>query len=114
MKTNKYKEGWIGIRAKRVGRAARALKRSGWMRTGGHAELNNRDGLDWLRPMKTREDFKSFDWAALANLGLNGVAFWFTDAQWGRSSGITGKQWRERAIVEAKFNAQWPNGRRVE
>ncbi len=108
---SKYQMGWFGIRASKMGRAARLLKNQGWIRTG-PAELNNRNAWNWIRPGQTSEDFNQRDWSDLANAGLEGIAIWFCDAQWGANAGITDVQWINRAIIESDFNSKWPNGRR--
>lgn len=111
MKQSKYKMGWIGIRASQIGRASKILKNEGWIRIG-HAELNNRNAFNWVRPVRTNEQFNTTDWTKLANAGLVGIGVWLCDAQWGKNSGITDVQWQNRAIIEADFNSKWPTGHR--
>jgi hypothetical protein len=90
-KPSPYRLGWIGIRHEKSGRASRLLRAQGWLRLG-HADLNNRNAFDWVRPTRTREEFRETDWRQIANLGLVGIAVWISDAQWGRDTGITDMQ----------------------
>lgn len=108
---SKYQMGWIGIRASKVGRSSKLLKKQGWMKLG-HADLNNRNGFNWVRPVQEEKDFINKNWSELANVGLEGIAIWFTDAQWGADAAVTDVQWQKRAIIEADFNSKWPTGRR--
>jgi hypothetical protein len=96
---SKYKIGWIGLRVSRLGQSANRLHRDGWVKTG-HAALNNRNGFDWIRPVRTREQFQETDWMDFAAHGLEAIAVWFSDAQWGMIAGITDNQWRDRRIIE--------------
>lgn len=105
--------GWVGLRVSKLGKSSKILKRQGWFTTGGAAELNNRNGFNWIRPGKTNAQFNEIDWRELANAGLVAVAIWFCDAQWKFNAGITDAQWQNRAIVEADFNSNWPTGRRA-
>lgn len=114
MKTNmksKYQLGWIGLRVTRHGRAAATLKRSGWMRSH-HADRNNRNAFDWVKPTITHDQFDHTNWNDLASRGLEAVAFWLTDAQWGRNAGLTDRQWQDGRLIELEFNAKWPYGKR--
>lgn len=99
MKVSKYKLGWIGIRASRLGRSGRLLKKLGFWKEN-HAQLNNRNGFNWVRPCKSAHDFKAIDWKALAAAGLDGVAMWITDAQWGSNAAVTDRQWQARIPIE--------------
>ncbi|MGD1088714.1 MAG: hypothetical protein ABR955_08310 [Verrucomicrobiota bacterium] len=108
---SKYQIGWIGIRSSKIGRSARLLKNQGWMKIG-HAEINNRNGFNWIRPVQTVADFNSKDWRQLADAGLVGLAIWFCDAQWGKNAAITDVQWQNRALIESQFNSKFPSGRR--
>lgn len=85
MKT-KYEMGWIILRIAKRGRAVAALKKAGFM-FHSHAELNNRTGSDAVKPVATLADFKGFDWRRFSERGLEGIAFWITDAQWGKKHG---------------------------
>ena len=111
MKLSRYAVGWIGLRVERLGSASHALISSGWIKQH-HADLYNRNAFDWVRPVQTREQFEATDWRPLSNLGLSGMAFWITDAQWGKNAGITDAQWMNRAIIEAEFNRNLTHGRR--
>jgi hypothetical protein len=111
MKLSKYTTGWMGLRASKAGRSSKLLKRTGWIKLG-HADLNNRNGFDWVRPGRTHEQFLAADWRELAAAGLVGIAVWFSDAQWGLNAGVTDAQWCRRAIIEADFNSKWPTGHR--
>jgi len=108
---SKYKLGWIGLRVAKHGKAASALKRAGWIRIG-HTELNNRNGWDWILPTVSGDRFDTQDWRPLATKGLEAIAIWFTDAQWGANTGITEYQWRDRRIIESDFNQKWATGKR--
>jgi len=108
---SKYQIGWIGIRASKAGRAANLLKKDGWMKTQGHASLNNRDGFDWIRPLKTQDQFEATDWTRYSFKGLEGIAVWFTDAQWETQTGLTAAQWNNRSIIEDEFNKICPTGK---
>lgn len=77
------------------------------------ADLNNRNAFVWMRPCRTEAEYLATDWSALAKAGLEGIAMWITDAQWGHNSNVTDHQWTHRSIIEAQFNAQWPTGRRA-
>jgi len=100
MKTQSaYKLGWIGIRCERTGMAWPFLKRQGWMRST-PAQLNNRNAFNFIRPCRTHEEFLALDVKRLASLGMVGIAFWITDAQWGKNAPITDKQWEERRVIE--------------
>lgn len=92
---SKYKMGWIGIRASKLGQAGRLLKNQGWIKI----TSDNRNALNWARPVRTNEQFMATDWSQIANAGLEGTAFWLSDAQWGANAGITDKQWQQRAII---------------
>lgn len=109
---NKYHVGWIGLRVQKLGRAASALKRQGWMRRA-RCDANNRNAFDWVRPLQDHAQFMATDWSTLANRGLEGVAMWVCDAQLSREDAVTDQQWSERAFIEAGFNAKWPTGRRA-
>ena len=78
----------------------------------GHADINNRNGFDWVRPARTHEEFDATNWNELAGAGLVAVAFWHTDAQWGATAGLTDAQWQDRRLVDLEFNASWPYGKR--
>lgn len=93
---SKYKVGWVGLRVSRTGRAGRALRQTGWMRCD---SAENRNGFDWLLPCKTRDQFHAMQWNTLAASGLDGIAVWFSDAQWGKSAGITDTQWQDRHSI---------------
>ena len=112
MKMSAYKLGWIGIRVIRVGKAAKILKNDGWMKMSSGAEVNNRNAFNWMKPVVSREKFETMDWTKLANAGLEALAVWITDAQWGESAAITDHQWADRRVIELDFNAKWPTGRR--
>lgn len=104
-----YVVGWVGLRVKRHGKAARKLTSLGWIRMH-HADLNNVNGFDWVRPSILKPQFLETDWRELERLGLDAVAVWYTDAQHGADAPITRSQWRERAFIEQEFNEKWPNG----
>ena len=97
---SKYKIGWIGLRVVRIGRASKTLQALGWIYAGRHGEINNRNGFNWLRPSQTESDFQTADWKRLASHGLQATAVWFSDAQWGKMSGITEKQWLNRVWID--------------
>ena len=109
---SKYKLGWIGIRVRKIGRASSALKKLGYFTRSCHADINNRNGFDFIRPCVTGNQFDAYDWTMLAEAGLEGIAFWITDAQLGAVDGITDKQWLNRRVIEKEFNAKRPTGRR--
>ena len=94
---SKYQIGHIGLRISRVGNAGRLLAALGWRQD--HAQLNNRDAFGAVIPNKTREDFAAFDWSRLSTLGMEAVAVWISDAQWGANSGMTTAQWRARKEI---------------
>jgi hypothetical protein len=98
---SKYKLGWICLRATRIGSAARLLKRAGWWKMG-HAEMNNRNGFDWVIPCRTESEFNSMDWVPFASRGLMAVAMWITDAQWKDSLAVTDTQWENRKFIDPK------------
>lgn len=108
---SKYELGWIAVRASRVGKSTALLKRNGFMRLN-HSDLNNRLGANFVKPFCTCEQFEQWDWRRASRLGLEGIAFWITDAQWGLGVGPTDKQWQGRAMIELAFNAKWPTGKR--
>lgn len=112
-KISKFEMGWIGIRISVHGKSSKLLKSYGWIKLG-HAELNNRNGFDWVRPGITKEQFDQQDWTKLADTGLEAIAIWFCDAQWKNGSSLTNTQWKNRAIIQSDFNAKWPTGRRIE
>lgn len=103
--------GWIGIRCEKIGKASKILKREGWIKLI-PAQVNNRMAFNWVRPVRTNDQFNATDWLSLANAGLIGIAIWICDAQWKVGGDITDRQWQNRAIIEADFNRQWPTGRR--
>lgn len=98
LRPSAYRLGWIGIRASRVGKAARLLKADHWIEIDA-AGINNRNGFNWVHGNRTKEQFKSVDWQKLAEAGLVGVAAWVCDAQWGLDAGLTDAQWRDRVIL---------------
>lgn len=75
-------------------------------------ELSNRNGFNFIVPVVTRDQFESMDFRSLADAGFDGIAIWFTDAQWGHNSEITDAQWQNRAIIEREFCSRFPNGSR--
>lgn len=111
MKVSAFKLGWVGIRVSKVGNASKILKRLGYFKSG-PADLNNRNSFAWLRPGRTKAEFDAIDWRQLADAGLQGIAMWFTDAQWGHTAGITDVQWQDRRVIDSEFNAKWPTGKR--
>jgi hypothetical protein len=108
VKNSPYKMGFIGLRVAALGRARRRLKKEGWMESG---RTETVFGFDWMLPVCASENFRTFDWRPLANLGLAGVAVWVTDAQWEEQAGFTKRQWLWRATVEMCFNNKYPEGR---
>jgi len=88
----------IGIRVQTAGRATPLLRKDGWVRTY-HAALNNRNGFDWIRWLRTKEEFQAMDWKRYQALGLEAVAVWITDAQWAADAAITDTQWRNRKAI---------------
>lgn len=99
MSVSKYTMGWVGIRCEKVGKASRYLSSKGWFRQN-HAQINNRNGFDWVRPVCEKSFFDKLDTKKLSDLGLTGVAMWLSDAQWGKNSAITDKQWISRKFIE--------------
>lgn len=112
MKISAYHLGWIGIRVSKVGRASKILKREGWIKM--HpADLNNRNGFSYVRPCRTEAEYLATDWSGFARAGMEAVAFWITDAQFGHTAAITDHQWKLRSIVDEDFNRKFPTGRRA-
>lgn len=109
---NSLKLGWIGIRASKVGKASAMLKGAGWIKLC-PADVNNRDACNWVRPVRTEAEYLTSDWTPLANAGLEGVAFWVSDLQWGKSAAATTAQWSRRSVIEFVFNSVYPTGRRA-
>ena len=108
-----FQLGWIGIRVSKSGRAAKLLKRQGWIKQ--HpAEHYNRNAFNWMRPCRTEAQYLAMEWSPFAKAGLEGIAMWITDAQWGHTASVTDHQWQLRSTIEADFNSQWPTGRRSE
>ena len=99
MKTvSKYTMGLIGLRVQVSGRATELLRKDGWVRM--HpAEINNRNGFNWVRWLRTKEEFQAMDWKRYQALGLEAVAVWITDAQWAADAAITDTQWRNRKAI---------------
>ena len=85
----------IGFRANRVGKSGKLLRRLGWQSS--PAQINNILGVDYIIPCKTFDQFKAFDFKSLD--GFNGMAFWFTDAQWSKNEFLTHKQWQCRVDI---------------
>ena len=90
---------WTGLRAEKCGRSSRLLRKSGFWRQH-HAQVNNRNGCDWIKPCGplTLKDAKPL-FARLASAGFVGVAFQWLDIQWKHTSGLTELQWKERIRI---------------
>lgn len=107
---SKYHLGIAGIRAKVTGKSSQALKKEGWIKLN-HADQNNYYAFDWVKFAITRDQFMAKDWSVLSSSGMEGIAIWITDAQWGEFAPITKKQWENRAMIELFFNQKHPHGR---
>lgn len=82
-----------------MGKAGKVLKRNGWVKID-HAQVNNRNGFDYVLPGRKEEYLEDFIWRdELSKHGMRGIAVWITDAQWGRSEGITNRQWERRRVI---------------
>lgn len=97
-KISSYRYGWIGLRALKLGNSARLLKKLGFMKQSS-AQLNNRNGFNYVLPFGVKR-IESFDFNSLKNKGFEGLAIYFTDAQWKYNAGITDKQWQGRIVIE--------------
>ncbi len=97
---SKYQIGWIGIRVQKAGKSARIFKNQGWIKLNSHADTNNRNGFDYIRCAVDGNYFKTYDFKPFKEAGLQGLAIWFSDAQWKYNSGFTDKQWQNRRIIE--------------
>lgn len=111
-KLSKYQIGWIGLRARTLGNARKKLIADGWISVP-MDDLNNRNGFNFVIPLKTKDAYLKTCWSTLSDKGLNGIAMWISDAQWAKNKFVTYAQWKDRSIIERAFNCDWPLGRRV-
>ncbi len=61
-----------------------------------HFCMNNRNGFDYIKPVVNKNDFAE----KCLGLPVNGIAVWFSDAQWAKNNSVTDKQWQNRIILE--------------
>jgi hypothetical protein len=97
---SKYQIGYIGIRVSKLGQAGKLLKSAMWAKHNPMG-LNNRNSFKFTKSGITKDQFFSFDFSSLKKAGLDGVAFWVSEAQILRNSSITDHQWSLRRDLSA-------------